>query len=142
MKVLVLNGPNLDRLGTRQPELYGATTLPELEERLREHAAARGAEVEFLQSPDARVLAEAIASTDAGAIVINPASLTHHAVVLRDAVAACTAPVYEVHITNIHAREHFRRRSVISAVARGVVAGLGIQGYIAALDAAIEEGQR
>lgn len=137
--VLVVNGPNLDRLGARQPEIYGTTTLAELEEMLRARAAERGATIEFVQSADPAVLIEALGETRADAVLLNPASLTHTSLALRDAVAACDAAVYEVHLSNIYAREHFRRHSLISPVARGAVLGLGIGGYLAALDAAIEE---
>lgn len=139
VKVLVLNGPNLDRLGTREPEIYGSDTLADLEGRLAARAAELGATVEFMQSGDAAILIEALRATDADAVVINPASLTHTSLALRDAVAACPAPVYEVHISNIYAREPYRRHSLISSVARGAVLGLGVRGYLLALDAAIQE---
>jgi len=139
MKVLVLNGPNLDRLGERAPDIYGSTTLAELEDVLRARAAELGVEVECLQSADPSVLVGAISQTDADAIVLNPAALTHYSGALRDAVAGCTVPVYEVHISNIHAREPYRRRSLISPVARGTIIGLGVRGYLLALEAAVQE---
>ena len=138
MKVLVLNGPNLGRLGQRQPEIYGSTTLSELERMLSERAAELGATVECLQSDDGATLIDAVARTDADVVIINPASLTHHSFALRDALAASGKPVYEVHISNIHAREPYRRRSLISPVARGTIVGLGVRGYLLALDAAVE----
>jgi 3-dehydroquinate dehydratase-2 len=138
-KVLVLNGPNLGKLGTRQPEIYGRTTLPELEEMLRARGAELGVEVGCMQSDDANELVEALDGTEADAIILNAASLTHHSVALRDSVAGCGKPVYEVHISNIHAREVYRRRSLISPVARGSIVGLGITGYLLALEAAAEE---
>lgn len=141
MKILVLNGPNLDRLGTRQPEIYGRTTLAELEEMLRKRGAELGAQVECRQSADPAVLIEALATTDADAVVLNPAALTHYSKPLREAVAGCGKPVYEVHISNIGAREPYRRRSLISPVARGVLIGLGIRGYLLALEAAVKEAQ-
>lgn len=136
--MLVLNGPNLDRLGTRQPEIYGLTTLAELEEGLRRHGAELGLEVECMQSADAGALARAIAERRPDAVIVNPASLTHYSYELRDALAACGMPVYEVHISNIYAREPYRRHSVVSPVARGVVMGLGVRGYLFALQSAAE----
>ncbi len=142
MKVLVLNGPNLDRLGARQPEIYGTTTLAELEEMLRARGAELGAQVECMQSADVRVLIDQMAETDADAVILNAAALTHHSKALRDAVAGCRKPVYEVHISNIHAREVYRRRSLISPVARGVLIGLGVRGYLLALEAAVKEASK
>jgi 3-dehydroquinate dehydratase-2 len=139
VKVLVLNGPNLGRLGTRQPEIYGRTTLAELEEQLRLRGKELGAEVECLQSDDVAELIGALAATDVAAVILNPAALTHYSHALREAVAACTAPVYEVHISNIYAREPFRRHSLISPVAKGSIIGLGIRGYLLALEVAVEE---
>ena len=138
MKVLVLNGPNLGRLGTRQPEIYGRTTLAELEEMLRARGKELGCDVECLQSDEAAELIAALEKTEADAIILNPAALTHYSHELRQAVAAYGGPVYEVHITNIYAREPFRRHSLISPVARGSIIGLGVQGYLLALEAAVE----
>jgi 3-dehydroquinate dehydratase II len=140
--VLVLNGPNLGKLGTRQPEIYGSTTLAELEERLRTRAAELGVQVECVQSDDAKELIEALLKADARAAIINPAALTHHSFELRDAVASCGFPVYEVHISNIYAREPYRRHSLISPVAKGSIIGLGVGGYLLALEAAAEEAKR
>lgn len=141
-KVLVLNGPNLGRLGERQPEIYGRTTLAELEEMLRKRGAELGVEVSCLQSDDAAVLIRALGETDAGAVILNPAALTHYSQALREAVAGCAAPVFEVHISNIYAREPYRRHSLISAVARGTIVGLGVRGYLLALEAAAEEAKK
>jgi 3-dehydroquinate dehydratase-2 len=138
VKVLVLNGPNLGRLGTRQPEIYGHTTLAELEEMLRALGKELGADVECLQSDDAAELIAALENTDADAVILNPAALTHYSHDLREAVAAYKGPVYEVHISNIYAREPYRRHSLISPVARGSIIGLGIRGYLLALEAAVE----
>jgi len=138
MKVLVLNGPNLGRLGTRQPEIYGRTTLAELEEMLRARGKELGCEVECVQSDDAADLIGVLSKSDADAAIINPAALTHYSYELRDAVAAFAGPVYEVHISNIYAREPYRRHSLISPVARGSIIGLGITGYLLALEAAVE----
>ena len=138
MKVLVLNGPNLGRLGRRQPEIYGRTTLGELEEMLRARGKELGADVECMQSDDAAELIGALEKTDADAVILNPAALTHYSNDLREAVAAYKGPVFEVHITNIYAREPYRRHSLISPVARGSIIGLGIRGYLLALEAAVE----
>ena len=138
MKVLVLNGPNLGRLGTRQPEIYGRTTLPELEEMLRARGKELGCDVECMQSDEASELIHALGKTDADAVILNPAALTHYSNELREAVASFDGPVYEVHISNIYAREPYRRHSLISPVARGSIIGLGIKGYLLALEAAVE----
>jgi 3-dehydroquinate dehydratase II len=139
MKILVLNGPNLGRLGTRQPEIYGATTLAELEGMLRARGIEVGADVECVQSDDAEVLIGALADSDADAAIINPAALTHHSFPLREAITSFGRPVYEVHISNIYRREPYRRHSLMSGVVRGSIIGLGIRGYLLALDAAVEE---
>jgi 3-dehydroquinate dehydratase-2 len=136
--VLVVNGPNLDKLGTREPEIYGSTTLPELEEQLRIRAKDLGVDVDFFQSNDEDEVVAAVReapSRGADAILINPAALTHFSFPLREALAASGLPVVEVHISNIHAREPYRRVSLVSGVAKGVIAGLGVTGYILALDA-------
>jgi 3-dehydroquinate dehydratase-2 len=141
VKILVLNGPNLDRLGTRQPEIYGSTTLAQLEDDLRALGRDLGADVECMQNADPQVLIEAIRTTDAGAVILNAAALTHHSLALRDAISACGRPVYEVHISNIYAREPYRRHSLISPVARGSIVGLGVAGYHLALRAAVQEAE-
>ena len=139
MKVLVLNGPNLGTLGTRQPDLYGTTTLSELEDALGARGRELGVDVECLQSDEAPVLIEALRTTDAEAVILNPASLTHHSRALAEAVAGCAASVYEVHITNINAREPYRRHSLVAPHARGSIIGLGVRGYMLALEAAAQE---
>ncbi|MGH2795188.1 MAG: type II 3-dehydroquinate dehydratase [Actinomycetota bacterium] len=136
--VLVLNGPNLDKLGTREPEIYGSTTLLEVENALRERAAELGLAVECFQSNDEEALiglVDGARGRGAAAIMINPAALTHFSYPLREALEATGLPVVEVHISNIHAREPFRRLSLVSGVAKGVIAGLGVNGYTLALDA-------
>ncbi|MFY9587734.1 MAG: type II 3-dehydroquinate dehydratase [Actinomycetota bacterium] len=137
-RVLVVNGPNLDKLGTRQPEIYGSTTLAELEKLIAGWAEGLGLDAECFQSndEDAIVAKVAKASGDGVAgIVINPAALSHFSHPLRDALAATGLPIVEVHISNIHAREPFRRLSLVSGVAKGVIAGLGVGGYRMALEA-------
>lgn len=141
-RILVLNGPNLGRLGTRQPEIYGTATLPDVERMLRAKGDELGVSVECRQTDDEGELVRWVRDADADAIIVNPASLTHHSTQLAEAVRGCTAPVYEVHISNIEAREPYRRRSMITAAARGKVMGFGVRGYVLALEAAAEEAKR
>lgn len=137
LTVTVLNGPNLNRLGKRQPEVYGSTTLADVEEMLRAEAKNLGLNVEFLQSNHEGELIDAVhAAADAGhAVIINPGGFTHTSVALRDALAEIHdgAGFVEVHISNVHAREEFRHHSFLSPIALGVIAGLGTYGYVAAL---------
>ncbi|HJD89778.1 MAG TPA: type II 3-dehydroquinate dehydratase [Corynebacterium urealyticum] len=137
MTVSVLNGPNLNRLGKRQPEVYGATTLADVEALIAEEAARLGVAVEFFQSNhEGEMLDRVHAAADQGhAVIINPGGWTHTSVALRDALAevADGQGFVEVHISNVHAREPFRHHSYLSPIARGVIAGLGIEGYRAAL---------
>ncbi|EET76940.1 type II 3-dehydroquinate dehydratase [Corynebacterium tuberculostearicum] len=138
MKIIVLNGPNLNRLGKRQPDVYGSTTLADVEQMIALRAAAHGAEVECFQSNHEGELIEKVhAAADAGhPVIINPGGFTHTSVALRDALAevADGAGFVEVHISNVHAREPFRHHSYLSPIARGVIAGLGVFGYVAAVD--------
>lgn len=137
LTVSVLNGPNLNRLGKRQPEVYGATTLADVEALISDEAARLGVAVEFFQSNNEGEMLDRIhAAADQGhAVIINPGGWTHTSVALRDALAevADGQGFVEVHISNVHAREPFRRHSYLSPIARGVIAGLGIEGYLAAL---------
>jgi 3-dehydroquinate dehydratase II len=137
VKIFVLNGPNLNLLGERQPVIYGTTTLAELEQLCRERAGGHGIEIDFRQTNDEGTLVDWLqeARTAADGVVLNAAAFTHYSVAVRDAVQACDKPVVEVHISNIFAREEFRATSLISAVAVGVISGLGVQGYLLALDA-------
>ncbi|PRY64846.1 3-dehydroquinate dehydratase [Vreelandella songnenensis] len=140
-RVLVLHGPNLNLLGTRQPEIYGAETLDDVNSLLREKAIAAGWDIECLQSNHEGVLIDAIHSArrdGTQAIIINPAAYTHTSVAILDALNAFDGRVIEVHISNVHKRESFRHHSYISLRAEGVIAGLGIQGYLAALEAIIK----
>ena len=134
----VINGPNLNRLGKRQPEIYGTTTLADVEEAIAERAASHGITVEFFQSNVEGELIDAVhRAADVGAgVIINPGGFTHTSVALRDALAevADGAGFVEVHISNVHAREAFRHHSYLSPIARGVIAGLGVFGYLAAVD--------
>jgi 3-dehydroquinate dehydratase-2 len=134
--VFVLNGPNLDLLGKRQPEVYGRDTLADVEALCRKSAAAHGLTIEFRQSNREYELIDWIheARERAAAIVINPAGYSHTSVAILDALAAYSGPIVEVHISNIHKREAFRRHSYVSTVASGVIAGCGTQGYALALE--------
>jgi 3-dehydroquinate dehydratase-2 len=135
-RILILNGPNLDRLGKREPGLYGARTLADLEALVRTAAAKLGAEVSFLQSNHEGALIDAIhkAGDDSlDGVIFNPGGYTHTSIALRDAISSVTVPVVEVHISNVHARESFRHHSYTAPVSRAVVAGMGFEGYLAAL---------
>jgi 3-dehydroquinate dehydratase II len=132
MKILVLNGPNLQLLGLRKPEVYGATTLEGIEGRLKELARSLGVELEFLQSNHEGALVDAIGSSlgrGFDGIVINPAAYTHTSVAIRDALESVKLPAIEVHISNVHAREEFRHKSLSAPVCLGQIAGLGADGY-------------
>ncbi len=135
-KILVLNGPNLNLLGTREPAVYGATTLPEVEQQLIDLGRDHGVEVTCFQSNHEGALIDRIHQARADGvdgILINPGGLTHTSVALRDALAGVAIPFVEVHISNIHQREAFRHHSYLSDVAIGVICGLGTQGYHLAL---------
>jgi len=134
-KVYVLNGPNLGRLGTRQPEIYGRTSYPELVALCRAEGERLGLDVEVRQTDaEPELLGWLHAAADQAApVVLNPGAWSHYSYAVRDACALLTAPLVEVHISNIHAREEFRRRSLVSAVATGVICGLGVDGYRLAL---------
>jgi 3-dehydroquinate dehydratase-2 len=140
MKILIINGPNLGTLGRREPEIYGHLTLADIEQRLREKASELGVEVSFFQSNHEGAIIDYLEAEAASAdgIIINGGALTHYGLSLRDALEWCNRPVVEVHISNIHARESFRHRSVISAVARGVIVGMGWRGYILALEGLVD----
>jgi 3-dehydroquinate dehydratase II len=143
MQLLVLHGPNLNLLGTREPEVYGSTTLQQIDADLTQMAAEAGARLSSLQSNHEGVLIDRIhaARTDGtDFIVINPGGLTHTSVALRDALAAVALPFIEVHLSNVHRREPFRHHSYLSDIATGVIVGLGAAGYRLALQYAL--GQR
>jgi len=140
MRILVLNGPNLNLLGSREPQVYGATTLPMIEAELCRMAADVGAHLDCFQSNCEGALIDRIqAARGEGVdfIVINPGGLTHTSVALRDTLAGVALPFIEVHISNVHARETFRQHSYLSAIAVGVICGLGVNGYRLALQHAL-----
>jgi 3-dehydroquinate dehydratase-2 len=133
----VLHGPNLNLLGTREPEVYGRETLPEINRRLEETARSAGASIAFFQSNHEGDLVDRVQAAPAegiGFIIINPGGLTHSSVALRDALAGVAVPFVEVHLSNIHAREPFRRHSYFSDLAVGTICGLGSRGYDLALE--------
>jgi len=137
MKILVLNGPNLDLLGKREPEVYGNVTLSEIVDAVKEKAGELGVEVEAFQSNEEGDLITRIGQSGGkyDGIVFNPAGYTHTSVALRDAIAACGVPCVEVHLSNIHAREDFRHHSVTAGACVGQISGLGVDGYVLALEA-------
>jgi len=139
-KILMLNGPNLNLLGTRQPEIYGKLTLAQIEKKVHVLAQELGVEVEFRQSNSEGELVTWIqqAAQKFGAIVINPAAYTHTSLAMRDAISAVGIPTIEIHISNIHKREPFRHHSYIAEVAVGQIAGFGLQSYFLGLRAAAE----
>ncbi|MEO7031834.1 MAG: type II 3-dehydroquinate dehydratase [Herbaspirillum sp.] len=141
-KLLLLNGPNLNLLGTREPEVYGATTLADIQEAATQQALAAGAQLSCFQSNHEGALIDRIqtAKTDlTDAIIINPGGLTHTSVALRDALAAVAIPFVEVHISNVHQREEFRHFSYLSAIAASVICGCGSLGYQFAIEFAIKK---
>lgn len=139
MKVLFLNGPNLNLLGSREPEVYGSTTLADIEARVRERAKSLNVEVEFRQTNLEGELVTWIqgAKGKFDVIVINAAAYTHTSVALRDSISAVGVPTIEIHLSNIHAREEFRHHSKIAAVCVGQIAGFGANSYVLALEASV-----
>lgn len=135
-KILVMNGPNLNLLGTREPEIYGSLTLADIHERLRQRANEADLDIEFMQSNHEGVLVDAIqrARRTVDYIILNAGAFTHYSIALRDAIAAVNVPVIEVHLSNIHQREEFRHKSVIAPVVLGQIAGFGAESYMAALE--------
>ena len=138
-KILILNGPNLNLLGTRQPEIYGKLTLAQIEKQLRTLAKELAVEIEFRQSNGEGELVTWIqqAAVKFAAIVINPAAYTHTSLAMRDAISAVGLPVVEIHLSNIHKREQFRHHSYIAEVAVGQITGFGVDSYLLGLRAAV-----
>jgi 3-dehydroquinate dehydratase-2 len=137
MTILVINGPNLNMLGQREPAIYGTTTLASIEQSLSRRAGQLGVSLEFFQSNSEGAIIDFLqrkGTADADGIIINPGGLTHSSISLRDCLAAMSVPVVEVHISNIYAREEFRHISLTAPVVRGQISGLGPQGYLLALE--------
>ena len=143
-KIRVLHGPNLNLLGTRETDIYGAQTLDDINNEIKKHAKSIGAEAEISQHNSEGDLVQAVqdANNQSDAIVINPGAYTHYSIALRDAVSAVQIPTVEVHLSNIHSREGFRRESVIAPVCAGQISGFGPKSYILGLDAANELAQK
>jgi 3-dehydroquinate dehydratase-2 len=141
MKILIIHGPNLNLLGKRDPQVYGGKTLEEIGSLLRDEARSMGVDIATFQSNSEGELIDFIQreTSEANGVIVNPGALTHYGLSLRDALADTNLPVVEVHLSNIHAREEFRQRSVIAPVARGQISGLGWRGYIAALRILVSE---
>lgn len=140
LQIFVINGPNLNTLGTREPAIYGTTTLAQIYEMLRKRGEDLGAGIDGFQSNHEGVLIDYIQQHQehADGMIINPGALTHYSIALHDALAAVKFPIIEVHLSNIYARESFRHRSMIAPVARGHIVGVGWRGYLLALEALVE----
>ena len=140
MRIMVLNGPNLNLLGVREPHIYGSTTLPAIKAACEEFAAFCGAQLSFHQSNHEGALVDLIQSarSDADALIINPAGYSFTSIAMYDALKIFEGPIFEVHISNIHARDELHRHSKLSSAVKGVIAGLGPYGYIVAMQAALQ----
>jgi 3-dehydroquinate dehydratase II len=138
-KILVINGPNLNMLGTREPGVYGDATLEDINAAIADKAAKAGVKVRFFQSNHEGELVDALQKTDADAVILNPGAYTHYSIAIRDAVSSIAAPVIEVHLSNIYAREEFRANSVIAGVAVGQISGFGADSYLLALEALLNK---
>jgi 3-dehydroquinate dehydratase-2 len=140
MKILIIHGPNLNMLGKREPDIYGAKTLEDINSSLSECAKKIGADVSFFQSNSEGEIVSAIqdAMSEFDGIVINPGAYTHTSVAIRDAILSCGLPVVEVHISNVYKREDFRQKSYVSAVALGVISGFGVNSYFLGLSGLVE----
>ena len=141
MQFLLLNGPNLNTLGTREPHIYGNTTVEDIVQRVRERADEAGAQIIAFQSNHEGALVDFIQKhqAESDGLIINPGAFGHYGYALRDAIAGSGLPAVEVHISNVYAREEFRHTLVLSAVCKGVITGLGWRGYLYALDTLLED---
>jgi len=137
-KVLVVHGPNLDLLGKREKDIYGESTIDDINKKLKNLADAEGVECEFFQSNHEGDIVDKIRDADASGIIINPAAYTHTSVAIRDALSAKEVPAVEVHLSNIYAREEFRHKSLISPVVTGQISGFGLNSYLLGLMALLE----
>jgi 3-dehydroquinate dehydratase-2 len=139
MKILFLNGPNLNLLGQREPEVYGRTTLKDIEAKVRERATRFGAEIDFRQTNAEGELVAWIQQSKGNfdVIVLNAAAYTHTSIALRDAISAVGVPTIEIHLSNVHAREEFRHKSLIASVCKGQILGFGADSYVLAVEAAV-----
>lgn len=139
MKVLVINGANLNALGYREPEIYGTTSLSDLENMLKDRAGLLGVSIYFFQSNCEGAIIDAIYEANANVdfMILNPGAYAHYSIAIRDAISSVSYPVTEVHISNIYAREEFRKTSCISPVCSGTISGFGLYGYIMALEAGV-----
>lgn len=139
MRILLLHGPNLNKLGTREPEIYGTSTLADIERTVAERAAASGAETVAFQANGEGALIDWLQREQSAAdgLIINAGAYTHYSIALRDALAGCGLPVIEVHISNVYKRESFRHESLLAPVCNGTIVGLGIHGYALAVDALV-----
>ena len=142
MRYLLVNGPNLNTLGTREPQIYGHDTLADVVSRVTQRAGELGVEIDAFQSNHEGAIIDYLQANTgkADGLMINPGGLAHTSLVLRDAITACQIPTVEVHISNIHSREPFRHESILTAVCRGMVTGLGWRGYVYALEYLVAEG--
>ncbi len=140
LRILVLNGPNLNTLGTREPAIYGSTTIAQIQEKLEMRGKQLHADILSFQSNYEGALIDCIQqhAEDVDGIIINPGALTHYSIAVRDALVAVKAPTIEVHLSNIYAREEFRHHSVMAAICKGHIVGLGWRGYLLALEALVE----
>ncbi len=138
MKILVINGPNLNQLGQRDNEIYGYVTLDEINAKLKDKAKALGVDIELFQSNSEGAIIDCVQSSKSDGIIINPGALTHYGLSLMDALADMNLPIIEVHLSNIYAREEWRKKSVIAPVAIGQIVGFGYRGYTSALDLMVD----